>query len=213
MTLYASGCLWCLLLQKLCLCAPRDIYGCSRWPLMQLDVYQCISCALMHQDIYMDDQDFLWSNWMSWMCINTQVVARCTKTLIWMIKISLDASGFLVAQVVSYCMKGFIWMLKITLDVAGCLECLSMHKFCLEAPTYFYECPTWPLMQLDVFQCTSCVLKYNEIDMDDQCDPWCNLMSWMTIDAQVVSWYTKGFIWMLKMTLNAVGCLRCLLMH
>ena len=75
-----------------------------------------------------------------WMCINTQVVARCTKTLIWMIKISLDASGFLVAQVVSYCMKGFIWMLKITLNVAGCLECLSMDKFCLEAPTYFYEC-------------------------------------------------------------------------
>ena len=141
---------WCLWVQKLCLCAPRVIYGWSRWPLMQPDVYQCISCALMHQDIYMDDQDFLWSNWMSWMFITTQVVARCTKTLIWMIKISLDASGFLVAQVVSYCMKGFIWMLKITLDVAGCLECLSIWM-CINTQvvlyfTKWYQCDTEMVM-------------------------------------------------------------------
>ena len=177
-----------------------DVYGCLRWASKQLDdleVYWCISCALIHQDIYMDDQDFPWWSWMYWMSIEAQFVPRCTKTFIWMIKMTLDASGCLVAQVGSWYTKGFKWMLKITYNVAGCLGCLLMNK---DAPTYFYGCPLWPLMQLDVldvYWCTSCVLKRNEIDMDDQCNPWCIWMSWMTIDAQVVSWCTMGFMWML----------------
>ena len=177
---------WCLLVQKLCLCAPRVIYGWSRWPLMQPDVYQCISCALMHQDIYMDDQDFLWSSWMSWMSINAQVVARCPKTFIWMIKMTLDASGCLVAQVGSWCTKVFKWMLKITRNVDGCLGCLSMNK---DAPTYFYGCPLWPLMQLDVldvYRCTSCVLKHNEIDMDMDL---CGCLRWPSMQLDVIDVY------------------------
>ena len=223
MTQDTTGCLRCLSMHKLRLDAPRDSYWCSRWPLMQLNVfnvYRCTSCASMHQNNYMDDPLCIWMSdvfwcrscvfvhqgiymdgqddpWCSQMSINAQVVSRCPKTFIWMIKMTLDASGCLVAQVGSWYTKGFKWMLKITYNVAGCLGCLLMNK---DAPTYFYGCPQWPLMQLDVldvYWCTSCVLKRNEIDMDDQCNPWCIWMSWMTIDAQVVSWCTMGFMWML----------------
>ena len=86
---------------------------------------------------------------------------------------------------------------------------------------------------LDVCWRTSCVLMHKKIDMDDQGDPWC---IWMSIDVQVVemhqgihmdaqddpqwSWMspmsrvaqfvtrcTKGFIWILKMSIDAAGCL------
>ena len=81
-----------------------DAAGCSRWPLMQLDVPGCIlmylvaaRCTLMHLDLlfcslmYLDasgcTNTFLWMpkmtldahddpqcSWMSWMSINTQVL-------------------------------------------------------------------------------------------------------------------------------------------
>ena len=90
------------------------------------------------------------------------------------------------AQVVSWCTKGLIWMLKMALYAAGCLRYLLMHKLCLNALTYF---------------------------MDDQDDLRCSLMSWMSVDAQVVSWCTKRLIWMIKVTLDVSGCLRGLLMY
>ena len=131
----------------------------------------------------------------------------------------------------SWCIKGFIWMLKMALNVAGCLGCLSMHKLCLDTPTYFYGCPTWPSMQLDVYQCTSCALKQRDwygssrwllmhLDVLDECTScvlmhqgiymdakdylqWC-WMSWMSINAQVVSWCTNTFLWRLKMRLDVL---------
>ena len=76
-----------------------------------------------------------------------------------------------------------------------------------------YGCPRWPTKKLDVLELNWCIcfsLMHQGIYMDDQDDPWC---IWMSIVAQVVSWCTKGFMWMLKMTLSAAGCHRYLLMH
>ena len=155
-----------------------------------------------------------------------------------MLMVTLDAAGCLDAQVVTRCTKGFIWMLKMTMDAAGCLGCLLMHKLSLDAPTHFYQCSWWPSLQLDVldvYQCTSCALMHQHIFIDFQDNPWyiwmcfdvldCSLMyldaswstwlqldvpgcilmhllaawcTWMSIDAQVVPWY--------KITLDMSGC-------
>ena len=125
-----------------------NFYGWSRWPSMELDVL----------DVYL--------------CI----VPWCTKTLLWMLKMTLstagclsmlmmsfdaagclgclsklimmtpDAAGCLDAQIVTRCTKGFIWMLKMTLIAAGCLGCLSILKLSLDAPKHFYWCSRWPLI-------------------------------------------------------------------
>ena len=91
MTLDEAGCLQCLEIHKLWLDAPRDLFGCSRWPSMQLDVYWRTSCALMQQHIFMDDQD---DPWWSWMSIDTQVVPWCSNTFLWMLKIIGIAEAF-----------------------------------------------------------------------------------------------------------------------
>ena len=156
MTLDWAGCLGCILMHKLFLDAPRDLYGCSRWPSMQLDVlvvYQFTSCVLMHKKIDLDDQGDPWCIWMS---IDVQVVSRST--------------------------KGFIWMLKMTLDEAGCLRCLEMHNLWLDAPRDLYGCSRWPLMQLDVldvYRCTSCALMHQHIFIDFKDNPW---YVWMCLD-------------------------------
>ena len=212
MTLDASGCLRCLLMYKLSLDAPRDSYGWSRWPLMELDVlvYLCTSCALMHQHIFMDAEDDPQCTWMSWMSINVAWYLICLSKLL----MTLDAAGCLDAQVVTSCTYGYgcsrwqsmqldvldvyqctscplmhqhkLWMLKMILYAAGSLRYLLMHKLCLEAPTHI---------------------------MDDQDDLPCSLMSWMSVDAQLLSWCTKRLIWMIKVTLDASGYLGCLLMY
>ena len=125
-----------------------------------LDVYWCTSCVKMHQGIHMDAQDDPRWSWMSPMSRVAQVVTRCT--------------------------KGFIWMLKMTMDAAGCLGCLSMHKLSLDALTHFYQCSWWPSLQLDVldvYQCTSCAMMHQHIFMDAQDDPGCSWLLKMTLDA------------------------------
>ena len=137
-TLDASGCLGCLLMYKMCWDAPRDSYGCSRWPSMKLDVsnvQSCTICDKMHQGIFMDTQDVNRCCWMS-----------------------------IVAQVVPWCSNTFLWMFKMTLDGAGCLRCLSMDKLCLDAPTYYYGC--WMLMMsFDAAGCLGCLsMLMNTLD-------------------------------------------------
>ena len=140
MTLYASGCLWCLSMYKLCLVAPTHFYGCSRWPLTQLDAQDGHRCSLMYLLV-------AWCTWMSWM-------SWCTNTFLWMPKMTLDAQDdprcswmswmSINTQVLPWCTKGFIWMLKMTLDAAVCLGCLSMYKLCLVAPHIFLDAPDDP---------------------------------------------------------------------
>ena len=57
---------------------------------------------------------------------------------------------------------------------------------------------------LDVYRHTSFALMYQGIYMDAQDDPQCSWMSWTSIDVQVVPCCTNTFLWMLKMTLDAV---------
>ena len=116
----------------------------------------------------------------------------------------------------------------MTLDAAGCLGCLSMHQgiymdaqvgpgcscmsinvqvvpSCTNTFLWMHKmthdatgCSGLPLMQLDVLACS---LMYQDasgclsmhILMDAQDDPGCS--------------------WMLKMTLDAAGCLGCLSMY
>ena len=85
-----------------------------------------------------------------------------------------------------------------------------MHKLCLDAPTHFYGWLRWPLMHLDVldvYWCTSCVKMHQGIHMDAQDDPLWSWMSPMSRVAQFVTRCTKGFIWILKMSIDAAGCL------
>ena len=153
--------------------------------------------------------------------IKAQVVPWCTNTFLWMPKMNLDAAGCSIwpslqldVLDVYWCSMWFTWMLKMTLDAAGCLGCQSMYNLCSEVPLGFiwmpliqldvldvYGCPRWPTKQLEVLELHWCIhfaLMHQGIYMDDQDDPWC---IWMSIVAQVVSRCTKGFIWMLKMTL------------
>ena len=58
----------------------------------------------------------------------------------------------------------------------------------------------------------STIKHHLQVSLDVFVLPWCSKMSWMTIDAKVVSWCNKGFIWILKMSLPAAGCLECVLM-
>ena len=190
MTLDVAPCLGCLWMHKLYLDAPGQLYRWSRWPLMELDVLdvcRCTSFALMQQNIYMDDQDYPWSSWMSWMYFYAQVVPWCTKTFIGMIKITLIAPGCLG------CWLWTSWVLKHHWDLYGCPWCSWMSWMSMDVQVAQVGCSRWPWMQLH-----------------DQDDPRCSWMSWMFIDTQVLPWCTKGFIWMLKMTLIAAGCLGCL---
>ena len=128
-------------MHKLWLDAPRDLYGCSRWPsllLDVLDVYQYSSCPLMHQNIFIDAQDDPWYSWMSWMSIDVQVVPWCTNTFYgcsrWPL-IQLDAQDGPRLQLN---VPGCILMYLVTqLDVPWCILMYLLVAWC-----------TW--MQLDV---------------------------------------------------------------
>ena len=116
-SLDVAWCLGCLLMHKLYLDAPGQLYRWSRWPLMELDVLdvcRCTSFALMQQNIYMDDQDYPWSSWMSWMYFYAQVVPWCTKTFIGMIKMNLIAAGCLGCWLWTSCVLKHHW------DLYGC---------------------------------------------------------------------------------------------
>ena len=167
----AAGCHGCLSMlmmtldAALCLDA-QVVTRCTKgfiWMLkMTIDAAGCLGCLSMHMLcldapthfygcprwpwMQLDAQDNPWCSWMSWMSINTQVLPWCT--------------------------KGFIWMLKMTLDAAGCLGCLSMYKLCLVAPTHFYGCSRWPLMQLDAQDGPQCGFMYLGAS-------WC---TWLQLD-------------------------------
>ena len=54
LTLDVAGCLWCLLMNLLCLHEPRELCICSKCPLMQLDVldgYRCSRWPLTQLDV------------------------------------------------------------------------------------------------------------------------------------------------------------------
>ena len=168
--IYAAKCLWCLLMHTLCLDAPKQLYGWSRWPFMHLDVfdvYCCRSCVLMHQGTYI----YGYSRWPS-MLVDVLVAYSCTSCVLMHQGIYMDAQDdtwcswmswmSIDAQVVPWCTNTFYWMPKMTLNTAGCLGCLSLHKFwldasrylgclllhilCLDASRDLYECSRWPLM-------------------------------------------------------------------
>ena len=58
----------------------------------------------------------------------------------------------------------------MTLDAARCLGCLSML-----------------MMTVDANGCVGCLSMHQDFFLDDHDDLRCSWMSWMAIDAQVVS--------------------------
>ena len=140
-------------------------------------VHQCIK--LHHSSLI----GITWCSLMSWMSIDAQVVPWCTRTI--------------------------IWMIKMTLNEAGCLGCLSMHKLCLDATKHLYGWPRWPST---LYLCTSCSLMHQNIYWDDQDDPHCSWLSWMLVVNKLCFEAPLGIIWMLLTQLDSLdvyGCPRC----
>ena len=113
MTLIAAGCLGCLSMHKLCLDAPRDFYGCPRWPWMlkiTLNAAGCLGCLSTHKFCLDAPRDLYGcSRWPS-MQLDVLDVYQCTSCAL------LHQHIYMDAQDDPWCS----WMLKMALDAAWC---------------------------------------------------------------------------------------------
>ena len=158
----AAKCLWCLLMHTLCLDAPKQLYGWSRWPFMHLDVfdvYCCRSCVFI---IYAPRDLYGCSRWIILTLKMTQDTTGCLRCLS-MHKLRLDAPRD------SYWCSRWPLMQLNFFNAYQCTSCASMHQ-----NNYIDNPCIW---MSDVYWCRSCVFVHQGLYMDGQDDPWCSQMS------------------------------------